>query len=164
MGMSCGGAMTPRRFDLDLDAARPAVRPVPGSDAGAVIPAVSFPYRVSVRDPEVFLVTARTVDCDCDWYLELEWSGGDRSGVVRIDDGGRPFRTSGTRGGPVHVYDTGLGSWFPLEGDDPTTRPVGDPPATGPGDPDVPGGPGDPGSPDVPGSPGMTPMTPWPRG
>ncbi|MFJ9434291.1 hypothetical protein ACIRQY_32175 [Streptomyces sp. NPDC101490] len=140
MGMSCGGTLSPRSFDVDLDAARPVARPVPGDDSGTEIPAVSFPYRTSVRDPEVLLVTGRTVTCDCDWYLELEWSSGDRSGTVRIDDDGRPFRTSGVRNAPVHLYDSGARSWFRAEPSEevpqgggapgprpPTEEPVGPP-------------------------------------
>ncbi|MFH9765245.1 helix-turn-helix domain-containing protein [Streptomyces microflavus] len=105
MSSGCGGALTPRMFDVDLDVARPVARSVPGNDTGEPIPAVSFPYRVSASDPEVFLVTGRAARCDCDWVAELRWSSGGRSGTVRIDDGGRPFRTSGAPGRPVHDYD-----------------------------------------------------------
>ncbi|WP_430477402.1 helix-turn-helix domain-containing protein [Streptomyces sp. P11-1] len=111
MSSGCGGALTPRTFDVDLDRERPVARSVPGNDTGEPIPAVSFPYRVSASDPEVLLVTARAARCDCDWVAELRWSGGGRSGTVRIDDGGRPFRTSGAPGRPVHDYDHGAGRW-----------------------------------------------------
>ncbi|OEV21629.1 DNA-binding protein, partial [Streptomyces nanshensis] len=111
MSSGCGGALTPRTFDVDLDRERPVARSVPGNDTGEPIPAVSFPYRVSASDPEVLLITARAARCDCDWVAELRWSGGGRSGTVRIDDGGRPFRTSGAPGRPVHDYDHGAGRW-----------------------------------------------------
>ncbi|MFD8111263.1 helix-turn-helix domain-containing protein [Streptomyces microflavus] len=111
MSSGCGGALTPRMFDVDLDVARPVARSVPGNDTGEPIPAVSFPYRVSASDPEVFLVTGRTARCDCDWVAELRWSSGGRSGTVRIDDGGRPFRTSGAPGRPVHDYDFVTRRW-----------------------------------------------------
>ncbi|MEU3264513.1 helix-turn-helix domain-containing protein [Streptomyces bacillaris] len=111
MSSGCGGALTPRTFDVDLDRERPVARSVPGNDTGEPIPAVSFPYRVSASDPEVLLVTARAARCDCDWVAELRWSSGGRSGTVRIDDGGRPFRTSGAPGRPVHDYDHGAGRW-----------------------------------------------------
>ncbi|NWF25464.1 helix-turn-helix domain-containing protein [Streptomyces sp. PKU-EA00015] len=114
----CGGALTPRLFDVDLDASRPVARPVPGNDSGEPIPAVSFPYTVSSSDPESLLVSGRTAGCDCDWYLELRWSSGERGGTVRIDDGGRPFRTSGVRGRPVHDYDYGQGRWVVASDDD----------------------------------------------
>ncbi|MFP1624367.1 helix-turn-helix domain-containing protein [Streptomyces sp. 5K101] len=114
----CGGALTPRLFDVDLDAERPVARPVPGNDSGEPIPAVSFPYTVSSADPESLLVSGRTSGCDCDWFLELRWSSGERGGTVRIDDGGRPFRTSGVRGLPVHDYDYGPGRWVVASGDE----------------------------------------------
>ncbi|MEV4876392.1 helix-turn-helix domain-containing protein [Streptomyces cyaneofuscatus] len=113
MSSGCGGALTPRMFDVDLDVERPVARSVPGNDTGEPIAAVAFPYRVSAADPEVLLVTARTARCDCDWVAELRWSGGGRSGTVRIDDGGRPFRTSGAPGRPVHDYDYGARRWVP---------------------------------------------------
>ncbi|MFZ4269866.1 helix-turn-helix domain-containing protein [Streptomyces arboris] len=115
MSSGCGGALTPRMFDVDLDAERPVARSVPGNDTGEPIAPVSFPYRVSAADPEVFLVTGRTARCDCDWVAELRWSGGGRSGTVRIDDGGRPFRTSGAPGRPVHDYDYGARRWVAAE-------------------------------------------------
>ncbi|MEO3751950.1 helix-turn-helix transcriptional regulator [Streptomyces sp. B6B3] len=111
MNDGCGGALTPRFFDVDLDAARPVARSVAGNDTGTEIPAVTFPYRVSADDPEVLLVDARTVDCDCRWYLELEWSSQGRSGSVRIDDHGSPFRTSGVEGLPQYGYDWAAERW-----------------------------------------------------
>ncbi|WP_406137510.1 helix-turn-helix domain-containing protein [Streptomyces anulatus] len=111
MSSGCGGSLTPRMFDVDLDVPRPVARSVAGNDSGEPIEAVAFPCSVSVTDPEVLMITGRTVGCDCDWFAELTWSSGGRSGTVRVDDGGRPFRTSGVRGRPVLDYDTGSGRW-----------------------------------------------------
>ncbi|MFJ2946348.1 helix-turn-helix domain-containing protein [Streptomyces sp. NPDC087226] len=116
MAQGCGGALTPRYFDVDLDKDRPIARAVAGNDAGTPIPAVRMPYRVSVSDPEVLLVTARTAGCDCRWYLELDWSSRGRTGTVRIDDQGRPFRTSGIGGLPHYEYDTSSRGWQPRAG------------------------------------------------
>jgi hypothetical protein len=66
---------------------------------------------VSAEDPEVLLVTARTGGCDCRWYLELDWSSQGRTGTVRVDDDGRPFRTSAVEGLPRYVYDTSGRGW-----------------------------------------------------
>ncbi|MCP9987730.1 helix-turn-helix domain-containing protein [Streptomyces sudanensis] len=116
MDNGCGGAVTPRHFAVDLDRPRPLARPVDGLDASGAevrkIPAVSFPYKVISSDPEELLVSARTAGCDCRWYLELEWSAGGRTGTVRITDGGKPFRTSGTRGRPTYVHDPAEGRWI----------------------------------------------------
>ncbi|MEU0160545.1 helix-turn-helix transcriptional regulator [Streptomyces sp. NPDC006261] len=68
-------------------------------------------YAGGCRLSKVFLVTGRTVRCDCDWVAELRWSGGGRSGTVLIDDGGRPFRTSGAPGRSVHDYDFAARRW-----------------------------------------------------
>ncbi|MEV8549161.1 helix-turn-helix transcriptional regulator [Streptomyces glaucescens] len=111
MDEGCGGALTPRHFAVDLDRDRPLARPVAGNDAGTPIPAVRMPYRVSAEDPEVLLVTARTAGCDCRWWLELDWSSQGRTGTVRIDDRGRPFRTSAVQGLPRHSYDTSARRW-----------------------------------------------------
>jgi hypothetical protein len=116
MDNGCGGAVTPRHFAVDLDRPRPLARPVDGLDASGAevrrIPAVSFPYKVTSSDPEELLVSARTAGCDCRWYLELEWSAGARTGTARITDGGKPFRTSGTRGRPTYVHDSAEGRWI----------------------------------------------------
>ncbi|WP_424920162.1 helix-turn-helix domain-containing protein [Streptomyces sp. wa13] len=116
MDNGCGGAVTPRHFAVDLDRPRPLARPVDGLDASGAevrkIPAVSFPYKVTSSDPEELLVSARAGGCDCRWYLELEWSAGGRTGTVRITDGGKPFRTSGTRGRPAYVHGSAEGRWI----------------------------------------------------
>ncbi|BFO16661.1 hypothetical protein SHKM778_30490 [Streptomyces sp. KM77-8] len=116
MDQGCGGALTPRYFDVDLDKDRPIARAVAGNDAGTPVPAVRMPYRVSASDPEVLLVTARTAGCDCRWYLELDWSSQGRTGTVRVDDHGRPFRTSGIEGLPHYEYDTSSRGWQPRAG------------------------------------------------
>ncbi len=113
MDQGCGGAVTPRSFAVDLDKDRPLARAVAGNDSGTPIPAVRMPYRVSAKDPEVLLVTAGTRTCDCRWYLELDWSSQGRTGTVRIDDNGRPFRTSAIKGLPRYTYDTLNRRWGP---------------------------------------------------
>ncbi|MEU6372018.1 helix-turn-helix transcriptional regulator [Streptomyces sp. NPDC046909] len=111
MDNGCGGALTPREFTVDLDADRPVAHSVAGFDGENEIPAIQMPYRVSAEDPEVLLVTARTVTCDCDWYLELDWSSQGRKGTVRIDDRGTPFRTTADKKLPQYSYDTSNRVW-----------------------------------------------------
>ncbi|MFJ8192103.1 helix-turn-helix domain-containing protein [Streptomyces sp. NPDC096094] len=113
MDQGCGGSITPRYFAVDLDVDRPIARAVAGNDSGTPIPAVRMPYRVSAKDPEVLLVTAGTSSCDCRWYLELDWSSQGREGTVRVDDDGRPFRTSAIEGLPRYMYDTLRRRWGP---------------------------------------------------
>ncbi|MET8079318.1 helix-turn-helix transcriptional regulator [Streptomyces sp. NPDC005303] len=116
MDQGCGGGITPRGFDVNLDIDRPVTHPVAGNETGQTVPAVQFPYRVSATDPEVLLVTATTQTYDCNWYLELDWSSQGRTGTVRIDDHGRPFRTTSTKGLNRLWYGTnsaGERAWVP---------------------------------------------------
>lgn len=117
MDDGCGGAVTPRRFEVDLDRPRPVARALDGYDAsgqeGRTLPAVSFPYKVSAAEPEELLIHAGAAKCDCRWYLELEWSSEGRRGTVRIgDEDGAPFRTSGAKGRPVYLYDSAGRRWI----------------------------------------------------
>jgi hypothetical protein len=124
MDQGCGSDLSPRRFTVDLDVDRPIARPKDSNDSadstgsGHSVPAVRFPYRVSAEDPEVLLVDATAQTHDARWYLELDWSSQGRTGTVRIDDHGRPFRTTGTEGMPRYWYgtdDAGARAWVPYE-------------------------------------------------
>ncbi|MET9321347.1 helix-turn-helix transcriptional regulator [Streptomyces sp. NPDC003038] len=111
MSQGCGGALTPAGFAVNLDAPRPLARPVAGNDAGNRVPAPAFPLRVSAAEPVVLRVEAATTGCDCDWSLDLIWTGPSGSGTLRIDDGGRPLRTAASAGRPVYGYATERGRW-----------------------------------------------------
>ncbi|MFF7140566.1 hypothetical protein [Streptomyces nodosus] len=118
MDQGCGSDLTPRRFTVDLDADRPVIRARIGSDTGHVIAAVDFPYRVSAEDAEVLLVVAETQLYDARWYLELDWSSQGRTGTIRIDDHGHPFRTTSIKGAPHYWYGNRAGkrAWVPYDG------------------------------------------------
>lgn len=115
MGEGCGSGITPQSFDIDLDDGRPRSQPVAGQDAGGVVPAKDFPYRVSSTDVEVFHLDAHVEGHDVTWYLELEWSSGGRSGTLRVDDNGKPFRTSSITGRPEYRYRADTAQWVEPE-------------------------------------------------
>lgn len=115
MGSGCGGGVTPQSFDIDLDDSRPRSTPVAGKDGDTVVPAKDFPYRVSSTDVEVFHIDAHVEGHDVTWYLELEWTSGGRSGTLRIDDGGKPFRTSSLATRPKYYYRSDTAQWVPEE-------------------------------------------------
>lgn len=48
----------------------------------------------------MLLVDVTTQTHDARWYLELDWSSQGRTGTIRIDDHGRPFRTTGIKAMP----------------------------------------------------------------
>ncbi|MDX2291978.1 MULTISPECIES: helix-turn-helix domain-containing protein [Streptomyces] len=111
MGDGCGSGVTPQTFDVDLDAPRPYVKAVAGQDGDRVVPAKDFPYKVATGDPQVLNLDVHTEEHAVAWYLELEWSTGDRKGTVRIDDGGQPFRTQAVEGRTVYGYWPDKGEW-----------------------------------------------------
>ncbi|MFH8680654.1 helix-turn-helix domain-containing protein [Streptomyces lydicus] len=111
MGVGCGGGVGPKSFGVSLDAARPRLTPQNGQR--------DFPYKASERDPEVFKIVARAGARDVRWYMELEWSSGNRHGTLRIDDNGEPFHTSGMAGRPQYDYPLGgSNEWIPAPKED----------------------------------------------
>lgn len=113
MGDGCGGGLTPASFDVGLDAAQPVTRPVAGEQGDRRIPATDFPFKVSASDPQMLYVDAHAEANDVSWYLELEWSSGGRRGTLRLDDHGKPFRTSATKGRPQYIYRWDRNAWAP---------------------------------------------------
>jgi transcriptional regulator with XRE-family HTH domain len=102
-GVGCGGGVPTNSFGIDLDTGRPAATPESGQR--------DFPFKVSESDPEVFYITGNASSHDVTWYLELEWSSGGRHGILRIDNHGKPFRTSGMSGNPQYGYPLGGTKW-----------------------------------------------------
>ncbi|WP_369196085.1 transcriptional regulator [Streptomyces djakartensis] len=111
-GVGCGGGMPKRFFTVALDAARPAVVPEAGH--------ADFPFKVSESDPEAYYIMADASAYDVSWYLELTWSSGGRSGTLRVDDKGRPFRTSGHNGRPAYEFPLGGEKWVKAGTTDPS--------------------------------------------
>ncbi|MFD5142807.1 helix-turn-helix domain-containing protein [Streptomyces sp. NPDC058401] len=113
MGSGCGGTLVPASFAVDLDAASPRARPVPGKEGERPTASTDFPYKVSTTDPQVLNIDAATLGQDVSWYLELAWSSGDRKGTTRIDDHGRPFRTVALNTGHGYWYNENNNAWLP---------------------------------------------------
>ncbi|MFE5485146.1 helix-turn-helix domain-containing protein [Streptomyces sp. NPDC056527] len=111
MGDGCGGGITPQAFDIDLDAPHPTAKPVAGLDGEHRVPAKDFPYKVSTSDPQVLNLDVHTESYVVSWYLEVEWSSGERHGKARVDDGGKPFRTSAIEGKKEYLYRPDKGEW-----------------------------------------------------
>ncbi|MCX4235940.1 helix-turn-helix domain-containing protein [Streptomyces ortus] len=103
MGVGCGGGVETTSFAVNLDDGRPDTSPRAGQR--------DFPYKVSESDPEVFYIFADARTYNVSWYLELEWSSGGKKGTVRVDDDGKPFRTSGNVGRPAYDFPLGDSAW-----------------------------------------------------
>ncbi|WP_030791743.1 helix-turn-helix domain-containing protein [Streptomyces sp. NRRL S-920] len=104
METGCGGKVNTKSFGVDLDDNAPRTTPKGGQR--------DFPYKVSENDPEVFYIKAHTTSHDVRWYLELEWSSGKRHGTLRVDDQGKPFRTSGREERPSYGWPPGSSKWY----------------------------------------------------
>lgn len=95
----CGGGFEPRYFEVDLAGPRSTVKALPEArvDQKPSQPAVSFPFKVSRDDPEVFNFAVKDdPGRDDTWHLELDWVDNGKRGTSRIGDAGG-FRTSGAR-------------------------------------------------------------------
>ncbi|MFE7109107.1 helix-turn-helix domain-containing protein [Streptomyces sp. NPDC057575] len=117
MGEGCGSGITPQSFDVDLDDSRPDLTPVAGQQGDVRVPPKDFPFRVSSTDVEVFDLKVHVEGHDVSWYLDLEWSSGGRTGMLRIDDGGKPFRTSSIQARPKYMYRYDTAQWVTKEWD-----------------------------------------------
>ncbi|MDV9194889.1 helix-turn-helix domain-containing protein [Streptomyces sp. Wh19] len=117
MGEGCGSGVTPQSFDVDLDDSRPNLTPVAGQQGDARVPPKDFPFKVSSTDVEVFDLKVHVEGHDVSWYLDLEWSSGGRTGMLRIDDGGKPFRTSSIQARPKYMYRYDTAQWVTKEWD-----------------------------------------------
>jgi hypothetical protein len=93
----CGGGVTERHFDVDLSATPPTLTAEPAVDAytgQTTSPAVDFPYKISLTDPEVFALDV-TRDCagDCTFTVTLDWVADGKKGTSVLDNQGRGFRS-----------------------------------------------------------------------
>jgi hypothetical protein len=94
---ACGGGGLYRYMSIDFDV-NPPKRTFEVDDTflDNVEPherrPISFPYVVSSVDPESFEVTAHASTVSVEWALEIDWSFQGKTGVVRVDDNGAPFR------------------------------------------------------------------------
>ncbi|MFI7276544.1 helix-turn-helix domain-containing protein [Streptomyces sp. NPDC049879] len=109
-----GGPVRTSAFDIDLDAASPRPTAVDGQQGP--------PLWVDESEPLVLYATAHAEERSVEWYLELEWSSGDRSGTLRIDDDGEPFRTSAVGDQREMNYMIGGTEWFDSETGEPVSR------------------------------------------
>ncbi|MFJ1707485.1 hypothetical protein [Kitasatospora sp. NPDC088346] len=92
-GVGCGGPKDYRYLDIDLDQPSPRPVAVGVNEDGK---AIDFPYQVSRGESEVFAVAAHGELNDVRWHLEIDWASDGRTGTLVVNQGGRPFRLTGT--------------------------------------------------------------------
>ena len=96
-----GGELNQRLFKVDLGkppkvTAEPGYNPATG---GVVEEPVTFPFKVSTSDPEVFYLELEEQACFCAWRLALDWVSGGRRGttVIGRDSGKSELTATGTK-------------------------------------------------------------------
>lgn len=76
------GALTSRRFDVELDSEEPQLTVQGERD---------FPFTVSPDDPEEFWVQAVTATNEITWTIALDWTVNGIPGTTLVNQGGPPF-------------------------------------------------------------------------
>ena len=103
----CGDATRGRFLEVDLDREPVAVlgsnadpdASRPGRPGGrAVYKPFRVPWTVSLTDPLLLKIIARTSRCYCLWRATITWRSGDQSGVMRVDNHGDGYAVAGPEG------------------------------------------------------------------
>ena len=102
----CGDSIRGRFVAADLDRTPVAVvdssRDLEGAlgevDSSGRSPykPIRFPWTVSVTDPLLLKIVARTRRCWCTWRAEITWRSGEKSGAIAIDNGGKGYTVVGS--------------------------------------------------------------------
>lgn len=103
----CGDALTGRSLTVDLDRTPPAVvastRDPEGIAGVRDSRPIRFPWTVSVTDPLLLYIVARTGRCDCTWRATIPWRSGSHTGTIAIDNAGRGYTVIGTERVPYFL-------------------------------------------------------------
>lgn len=100
-----GGDLVDIRYiAADLDPAQPKLELGSGFTEGEG--EWRFPLKVSSTESEVLYIVASTDTCDCSWDARLFFTYRGEDGSIKIDNGGKPFRTSSPRNATEAYYVT----------------------------------------------------------
>lgn len=92
----CGGGMTLRVFDVNLDAHPVSVKPaLVKQPAGRAETGPDFPFKVSSGDPEELSLRLPSVKRDVRFSVTVEWVSEGEPGSVKLDNGGGGYRVMG---------------------------------------------------------------------
>jgi hypothetical protein len=97
----CGG-VTVREAHIKLDEEPPTIRFSDGEDEAS--DRLALILQVTRTDIEVIDVVATSHRSTVDWVLEINYTADGRTGTVRVDHDGKPFRMSGLVDGHAQGY------------------------------------------------------------
>jgi hypothetical protein len=103
-----GGAdIIPRHIAVDLDS-YPPMTDYRDSDESSL---GRFLFSLSKGETEIFYIWARVTQGTCDWIADLQLLVNGKRQAMRIDDAGRPFRTTAPIGAERFYWESG--QWQP---------------------------------------------------
>lgn len=97
----CGSPADFRTFRADLDKTDPPI-----IAKAAKHPPVSFPYKISSKDPEVFELTVDNTTCFCAFAVEIDWVAAGKAGKTILDNGGSGFLSGAAPKVPAYTVDS----------------------------------------------------------
>lgn len=83
----CGSGITARPFWTDLNKPNSPII----AEAVQGYPPVTFPFKISPNDPEVFRLSLKDTTCDCRIAVEIDWVSGGKAGKTILNNGGPGF-------------------------------------------------------------------------
>jgi hypothetical protein len=96
----CGGVTEPRRVDVDLDQTPPTQTwYVDGKKVHR--PA----FVITASEEEVFDFTMTTSQDEIEWAFDVTYNSTGRSGILRIDNRGRPFVTTSVANAKAYLVN-----------------------------------------------------------
>ncbi|MFE2103548.1 hypothetical protein ACFW9W_42395, partial [Streptomyces sp. NPDC059468] len=97
----CGAAVDVRPFSTDLDKSDPPI-----IAKAAAHPPVTFPYKISPNDPEVFELTVENNTCFCAFAVEIDWVAAGKAGKTILNNGGPGFLSSAAPKAAAYTLDS----------------------------------------------------------
>ncbi|MGJ6969417.1 hypothetical protein ACSDR0_46775 [Streptosporangium sp. G11] len=95
--LGCGDPINVRHSAVDLDRSPPTLEHIPPDNPVErgkkwENTPIRFPYQVTDRKGEYFLIHAMAKRCTCTWTATLFWNALGKSGRTEITNGGKPFQ------------------------------------------------------------------------
>ncbi|KOV85188.1 hypothetical protein [Nocardia sp. NRRL S-836] len=109
----CASEVTRRFFAIDLSAQAPVATPVQDERAGQRGAPADFPLKVNLNDVEQLVIRVDSPREDVEWVLVVGWTSGGDSGELRIDDNGKPFRSTAVTAAQPWCVDEAQNVWKP---------------------------------------------------
>lgn len=99
----CGDASVGRSLEVDLDATPPKVIRSNAALGRLETRPIRFPWTVSLTDPLLLYITAKTESCFCEWSAKIPWVSGSKRGTLVVNNEGQGFRLVSSNGLPSYL-------------------------------------------------------------